>query len=222
MIRLLKCAAVVAALIAQSLYLAPMVLAQTAAESAASAGAAAVQADRSAQSAAKAAADVASAASAASASPWSAPNKFALYGVPLVVLLGSLMTILSIQRALKPGTWSLADALSEEVSLPTWKETTDPAGNKTREPVLDKDQKPVLAPEMRASTSRVIALMGSVVLLFMYVGFGVFALYGFGKNGQVPKEMDGVVSFLVAGMTLFAPYVVNKFSSLFKGLTGGK
>ena len=116
----------------------------------------------------------------------------------------------------------MADALSEEVNLPTWKETTDPSGVKTREPKLDKEDKPILAPEMRASTSRVIALMGMVVLLFMYIGFGVFALYGFGKVGRLPKEIDGVVSFLVAGMTLFAPYVVNKFSSLFQGLTGGK
>jgi hypothetical protein len=116
----------------------------------------------------------------------------------------------------------LADGLSEEVNLPVWKETIDTAGVKTREPLLDKDQKPVLAPEMRASSSRVIALIGGIVLIFMYVGFGVFALYGFGRSGRLPDEINGVVSYLLAGMTLFAPYLVNRFASVFQGLSGGK
>ena len=200
----------------------PLAAAQSSAESAASAAAAATQAGQAAQAASRLAAAAASSASAAGAVSWSAPSSFALYGVPVVVLIGSLMAILSVQRALKPGAWSLADALSEEVNLPVWKETTDAAGVKVREPVLDKDQKPVLAPEMRASSSRVIALMGGVVLIFMYVGFGVFALYGFGRNGRLPDEISGVVTFLVAGMTLFAPYLVNRFASVFQGLTGGK
>lgn len=34
----------------------------------------------------------------------------------------------------------------------------------------------------------------------------------------MPDDIDRIVDFLVAGMTLFAPYVVNKFSSLFEGL----
>lgn len=200
----------------------PLAAAQSPAESAASAAAAAALAAQSAQAASRAAAAAATSASAASGAQWTAPSSVALYGVPIVVLIGSLMAILAVQRALKPANWSLADALSEDVSLPVWRETTNAAGATTREPVLDKDQKPVLAPEMRASSSRVIALMGGVVLLFMYVGFGVFGLYGFGKNGRLPDEISAVVSYLVAGMTLFAPYVVNKFSSLFSGLTGGK
>lgn len=213
---------VIAAIAVQLASFGPLAFAQTPAESASSAAAAAVLADRSAQAASKSAAAAASAASSPASPSWTPPSSWVLYGVPVVVLLGSLLAILAVQRALKPGTWSLADALSEEVSLPSWKETTDAAGVKTREPVLDKDQKPILVPEMRASTSRVIALMGMVVLLFMYIGFGVFALFGFGRTGQLPKEIEGVVSFLLAGMTLFAPYVVNKFSSLFQGLASGK
>lgn len=214
-------AVVVAAFIAQLISLAPNTFAQSPVELAASAAKSASLAESSAQAASKSAAAAASAASSTNTT-WSAPNDLILYGVPVIVLLGSLMAILAIQRALKTSTFSLADALSEEVNLPSWKENKDTAGTITREPKLDKDDKPILAPEMRASTSRVIALMGMVVLLFMYIGFGVFALYGFGKTGRLPKEIDGVVSFLAAGMTLFAPYVVNKFSSLFQGLTGGK
>ncbi|MFH1167282.1 MAG: hypothetical protein V1852_24970 [Pseudomonadota bacterium] len=64
--------------------------------------------------------------------------------------------------------------------------------------------------------------MGMIVILFMFIGFGIFALYGFGKTGSMPQGIDRVVSFLMAGMTLFAPYIVNKFASLFQGLIGGK
>jgi hypothetical protein len=157
---------------------------------------------------------------------WQPPSDWALYGVPIIVLFGSLITILAIRKAL-PANWSLSDALSEDVQMPVFKTVTTKSESgkpdvTTKEPVYDKDQKPILAPEMRASSSRLIALMGMIVILFMFIGFGAFALYGFGKNGSMPQGIDRVVSFLVAGMTLFAPYVVNKFASLLQGLTSGK
>lgn len=64
--------------------------------------------------------------------------------------------------------------------------------------------------------------MRMIVILFMFIGFGSFALYGFGKTGSMPQGIDRVVNFLMAGMTLFAPYIVNKFASLFQDLTDGK
>lgn len=179
-----------------------------------------------AASSASAATAAASAASAAAVPPWPAPPIWAIYGVPGVVLFGSLLAILSIRQAL-PSDWSLADALSETVDLPVIEETTvlGAAGapaTVTRSPRYDKDGKPVLAPVLKASSSRVIALMGMLAILFMFVGFGTFILYGYGRTGEVREGTDRVVSFLAAGMTLFAPYLVNKFASLFKGLSGGK
>ena len=37
-------------------------------------------------------------------------------------------------------------------------------------------------------------------------------------QGSLPESIDKVVDFLIAGLTLFAPYVVNKFSTVFEGL----
>lgn len=157
---------------------------------------------------------------------WEPPSGVILYGVPIIVFFGTLFTILAVRNSL-PANWSLADALSEDVPMPVRKVTTTKGQNGAddiivTEPLYDKDAKPVLAPEMHASSSRLIALMGMIVILLMFVGFGVFALYGFGKNGAMPDGIGGVVQYLVAGMTLFAPYVVNKFSALFQGLTGTK
>ena len=158
--------------------------------------------------------------------PWSPPNDIALYSVPIIVLFGSLIAVAVIRKSL-PADWSLADALSEEVTLQVVKEVTTKGQNGagdvvTKEPLYDNEGKPVLAPVLKASSSRLIALMGMLAILFMFLGFGSFALYGFGKVGALPESTERVVNFLVAGMTLFAPYLVNKFASLFQGLTGGK
>lgn len=158
---------------------------------------------------------------------WISPSPWMIYIVSMLVPLAGVLAILTIKNSL-PGNWSLSDALSEEVPLKVAKKTTttkDATGQDLIivEELVDKDGKPILLPELRASSSRVIALMGMIVILLMYMGFGTFALYSFGGTGELSREkMDGVVKFLVAGMTLFAPYVVNKFSDLFKGLTGAR
>ena len=164
----------------------------------------------------------ASAASASVAVAWVAPATWLLYFVPLVALFGAVIAILVIRSALRASPqWSLADALSEETLLPATTETTV-NGETTRTLDKDADGKPVLVPQMRASSSRVIALMGMVAILFLFIGFGVFALFALGSTGQMPDKMDSVVNFLMAGLTLFAPYLVNKFASVFQGLTDRK
>ena len=196
--------------------------AQTAAEQAAAAASAS---EKQSQAAVHLAALAASAASLTIAQTWSAPGTVALYLVPGLALLGILVSLGSIKVALNKTSWSLADALSEEAQVSYYKETTEEKDGKkvtTRELVRDNEGKPFLVTEMRASTSRVIALMGMMAILFMFVGFGVFALFSFGSNGVLPDSIDRVVKFLLAGLTLFAPYLVNKFASLFQGLSGSK
>jgi hypothetical protein len=63
-----------------------------------------------------------------------------------------------------------------------------------------------------------VTLMGMISILLMFLAFGAFALYHFAMSGEMPESIGDVVTFLTAGMTLFAPYIVNKFSSLFTGL----
>ncbi len=145
---------------------------------------------------------------------WQAPKSGFVYTVVTVVLAGSLIALILIRAALVNSKWSLSDALSEEVEV-TAVETV----NGAQKPMLDANQQPLTITEMRASTSRVVALMGMIVIIMMFLGFGTFALYEFAVTGNMPQSIDNVVDYLLAGLTLFAPYVVNKFSTMFASLT---
>ncbi len=147
-------------------------------------------------------------------SAWTAPDPWFIYTVTIIVLLGSLLALRVIGTALSNSSWSLSDALSEEVDITAF-ETIDGI----RKPMMDGSQNPVVIKEMRASMSRVVAMMGMLVIMLMFLGFGTFALYVFAKTGSLPESIDQVVNFLIAGLTLFAPYVVNKFSAVFEGLS---
>jgi hypothetical protein len=68
---------------------------------------------------------------------------------------------------------------------------------------------------MVGSISRVIALLGTIALMVLYIGFGTFVMFYFATGQGVPQQLDELVDFLVSGLTLLAPYAVNKFSSLF-------
>lgn len=138
------------------------------------------------------------------------------FSVPVVAFVVCLLAIGFIRSALAKSAWSLSDAVSEEIEI-TAMDKQDPP-----QPILGKDGNPMKITVMRASSSRVTALMGTVVILIMYLGFGIFALYSFGANGTLPDDATkSVIKFLLSGMSLFAPYLVNKFASVFNGL-GGK
>ena len=143
-----------------------------------------------------------------------------------IVICGTLVSILVIRRSL-PETWSLADALSEDVELSAVtevKETKDGIDTVTKTPLYDPAGKPVLETVMKASSSRLIALTGMLVILFMFIGFGSLISLDYGMTGKIssPESVGEIIKFLSAGMTLFAPYLVNKFSSLFQSLSSNK
>lgn len=134
-------------------------------------------------------------------------DTLALVMIGLLALIGLAFLAIIFTR-LAASNWSLAEALSENVAEPAF----DPAGN------------PVMAGAVQAtrsrmvpSTSRLIALMGLFAILLLYIGFGGAVLYYFTTGQVLPPQIGEVRSFLYAGLTLFAPYVVSKFSSIFKG-----
>jgi hypothetical protein len=147
--------------------------------------------------------------------PWKSPSDWFIYIVVILVFLASITALLLVKQALAGTNWSLSDALSEETDITA----TNPQNGA---PVLDSGGKPVKITELRASSSRLIALMGMISIVIMYLGFGIFTLFGFAKTGEVPSSIDTIIKFLVSGLTLFAPYVINKFSSIFQSLSGGK
>lgn len=144
-----------------------------------------------------------------------APDSWFIYLVVFIVLFGALIAIFLIRASVEQTNWSLAEAVSEETQV----SILENRGTPQETPKLGADGKPIMATEMRASSSRLIALMGMMAILLMFLGFGSFALYYFGASGNMPPGTTEAVQLLAAGMTLFAPYVVNKFASLFEGLS---
>jgi len=100
---------------------------------------------------------------------------------------------------LRGTTWTLADALSEEA---------DP------QPPVPPNATPPAKPVMVASSSRLIALLGLFVILSLFIGVGYYMLWCLFTNGPLEPLKD-VTSYFYAGIVLFAPYIVNKFSDAF-------
>lgn len=91
--------------------------------------------------------------------------------------------------------------------------TTD--DQKKEQVKLDDSGKPIMVTVLRASVSRLIVLMGMIIILLIFIGFGIFSLYSYASTGEMPDSTDKVIQFLTGGLTLFAPYLVNKFAGIF-------
>jgi GH24 family phage-related lysozyme (muramidase) len=122
---------------------------------------------------------------------------------------------------LQHGGWSLANAASEPTTLriPLDENWSQSLGDRKSYKGMGTPIGPVVSlTVMEASSSRLIALVGMVAILFIYVGFGIFSLYTFGLTCQMPASAVAVTAFLYSGLTLFAPYVANKVSGLLQPL----
>ncbi|KQV66105.1 hypothetical protein [Rhizobium sp. Root1220] len=129
--------------------------------------------------------------------------------VAIAVVISMLLCYKSLREA---KDWSLTDALSEDVTLTR----TDQAGNPVDAAgnLLAAGQPPLAVTLMKASSSRFIALIGTVAILMLYVGFGLACLYRFAGGNEIP-DMSAGANFFYSGLVLFAPYLINKFSSVF-------
>ena len=77
------------------------------------------------------------------------------------------------------------------------------------EALQDTDQKP--------SSSRMIAFLGLLILMVLYMGIGYVAIWRLLNNEALPN----VNTFLLTGLSLFAPYAFNQLKAFATGLTGG-
>lgn len=149
---------------------------------------------------------------------YKAPDAWFVYTIIFIILLAIFLVLLMIRNALATTTWSLSDALSEDTEMTAM--AKDETG--LSKPIMNEAGQPTMITEMRASSSRMIALMGMLVIMLLFIGFGVFAMYSFAVNGSVPDSIDNVVKLLFAGLTLFAPYMVNKFAGVFESISPKK
>jgi len=93
----------------------------------------------------------------------------------------------------KDNAWSMGKALSENTIV----EQND----------LQNPGMTVMAP--MPSSSRLIAFLGMIVLLATFLAFGTSMIWGLGKTGTVP-DMEHAQGFLLAGMSMFAPYLISQ------------
>ena len=146
-----------------------------------------------------------------------------VYLLTLIVALGTFFGLYLVKRRLTKEGWSLANALSEptRLTIPAELRWTESGGDQlamasrsaSSKVMRDADGTPVALTLLEASSSRMIATLGGLAILMLYMGFGTFALYSFGLTCQLPASMPAVTTFLLSGLSLFAPYVANKIST---------
>jgi len=159
----------------------------------------------------------------------------AVLGICAITLIGTFTALITMRRRLGKEGWSLANALSEPTRLtipidPRWSQSqgddqADQGGTAGINAVgvgSAKEGPPAALTVLEASSSRLIAMVGMVVILLTYLGFGIFSLYTFGLTCQMPASTAAVTSFLYAGLTLFAPYAANKVSGILQPVLGSK
>ncbi len=119
------------------------------------------------------------------------------YWVTSIVLIAFLFAALvTIKKSLRDG-WRLHEALSEEADLPQ--------GTNINTPV------------MVASSSRLIAFMGSLALIAMFVGFGLCLLWaGFNDKEINTQWAQSFSDYFKLGALLFLPYGANQIQAAMK------
>jgi hypothetical protein len=116
-----------------------------------------------------------------------------------VAVLGTTAAIISIRDALLHSKWSLAEALSEDVDL-----SIDDSANPGKKLTIARS---------KSSMSRLIALMGMMAILILYVCIGAACIWSLVQTGKFPDSALQGAAFLTSGMSLFVPYIVNKAAS---------
>ncbi|MCG5074070.1 hypothetical protein [Paraburkholderia tagetis] len=122
------------------------------------------------------------------------------YTLKIVILIGMsvllFVSLIIVIKSLRVQKWSLALALSEEASLPEG--TPQPAAGQL--------------PPMVPSSSRLIALFGTIILGTFFIGVGFYVIWQLCSGGRIDMA-NSAWAFFASGATLFIPYGVNKAAS---------
>ena len=116
-----------------------------------------------------------------------------MIGMALLLFIG----LLAVIKALRAQQWSLALALSEEATLPEG--TPTPAAGQL--------------PPMVGSSSRLIALIGTIILGTFFVGIGFYVVWQLCCGHDI-NTANSAWAFFASGSTLFLPYGINKITSM--------
>jgi hypothetical protein len=116
------------------------------------------------------------------------------------VIMTAILAVLFLFIAvglLRSRDWYLGDAVSEEVG-----NQPDP---------LPAGIKPIMV----ASSSRLIALLGLLNILGVFLGFGYYFLYSAFAGTVSVTDMRSVIYYIFSGAVMFAPYLANQLRDAF-------
>ena len=130
---------------------------------------------------------------------WFTPKASLGYILVSVLLLGTTFSILSVRDLLANSTWSLAEALTET----TTEKVADP----------QNPGQTMLRTTSKSSMSRLIAMMGMMAILILYVCIGCACVWTLTQEGKFPDSALQGAAFLTSGISLFVPYVASRASA---------
>jgi hypothetical protein len=122
--------------------------------------------------------------------------------------VGFLAVLAVTVLSLKKGGWRLDEALSEETAAPL-------AGSAAPAAAASSVQR--LAP----STSRLIAFLGLIASLTLFLGVGFCYIWRLANGVALPSSSD-IMPIIYGGAVTFAPYAFNKASEAISNLLPGK
>ncbi|MDE2183567.1 MAG: hypothetical protein KGJ78_11155 [Alphaproteobacteria bacterium] len=131
------------------------------------------------------------------------PADVFIYTVLVITLALIVVAVIAIVNALAQSAknaaapWRLSDALSEEGDV------TNPQGMKIT--------------IMVASSSRLIALLGMIVIMALFLATGTIAIWTYAKTGSA-GNFDGMLKYFLAGASLFVPYSINQIRAGFESI----
>ncbi|MDU2819125.1 hypothetical protein [Enterobacter sp.] len=137
---------------------------------------------------------------------------FIQYFIYIPMTLAYLIAFSRIFAVLKMRQWSLADALSEPPNVVP-PETVDPDAPQH----LAAPAPIVQASKPFASSSRLIAFVGIVIISIIFISSGYHAIYAlFNDASNLDNNFTDIGKYLMFSGTLFAPYVFNKVAAIGK------
>jgi len=132
-----------------------------------------------------------------------------------------LFAFATLRTSLAGSKWNLADALSEAEAQQNPSAGTGGASPSAAAGTSGGGGSAAGnqgAPVMSASSSRLIAFVGMIIISALYLGVGYYTLWAlfFGQAQEIENVKQTGTLFLT-GSALFAPYAFNKLADVFKG-----
>ena len=131
-----------------------------------------------------------------------------------IFVLGVGVPIAKLNKA--SSGWSLSDALSEKNPSPAPIAVVQAAVAVVPGGVAPAAA-PAVDPGSSASASRLVAFLGTIAILAMFMGFGLYAIWAAfnGRAAEARDTLKAVSSYLLYGSAMYAPYAFNQIKAAF-------